>query len=272
MADDQRDASKRVVIGVHIGSPSGSGQGSSRGGRPFPTGLYFGLAILVFGLILLLDQMGVASADYILGYFWPAVFIFFGAGLLSRASSGARFWGVVLTIVGFLLVLSQLHFLHVTAAVIWPVAIILWGLWMMMQAVGRGPKWKWAWVNECRAKIRDSIEIDSGEFQPESVAIFSSVKRRITSKEFEGGKLTAVFGSFEIDLREAEMKGDEAEIEANAVFGGGEIFVPTNWLVSVNGAAVFGEYSDKTRRRDANATKRLIIKGAAVFGAVIIKN
>jgi predicted membrane protein len=274
MADKPAD-SKKVIVEIQVGKDAGTGGCMTTGsGRQFPIGLYLGIAILLFGVILLLDQVGIVSADYIFSYFWPAVFIFFGVGMMARRHGFGRFWGMALLLTGALFLLSNFHMIHVTAAVIWPVLIIFWGVWLVLQAVGRGPQWKAQWVNEWKERIQASIEDDSGEFHPESVAIFSAVKRRITTKDFKGGKLTAVFGGFDIDLTEAEMQGDEAHLEANAVFGGGEIYVPTNWLVTVNGAAIFGEYSDKTRRRpmESSGTKRLIIKGAAVFGAVIIKN
>ena len=71
------------------------------------------------------------------------------------------------------------------------------------------------------------------------------------------------------------MKGDEAYVEANAVFGGIEIRVPESWQVIPRGAGVFGAFTDETSAPEANASapvKRLIVKGAAVFGGVIITN
>jgi hypothetical protein len=104
-------------------------------------------------------------------------------------------------------------------------------------------------------------------------AVFHHIERRIVSQNFRGGKLSVVFGGFTIDLTQADMDVPVAVLHADAVFGGGEIFVPDTWEVSVHGSGVFGGYSNETRQRPpAGAAKRLIIEGAAVFGGIVVKN
>ncbi len=105
-------------------------------------------------------------------------------------------------------------------------------------------------------------------------AVFSGNHQRITSKNFRGGKVSAVFGELKIDLTEAEIEGDEAAVHLDAVFGAIEIRVPITWVVVSRGAAVFGEYSDRTihTQPPGSGAKRLIVKGGAVFGSVVIKN
>ena len=107
-----------------------------------------------------------------------------------------------------------------------------------------------------------------------SETVFSSVNRRITSKSFRRGKIAAIFGEIKIDLTEAEVEGDETVIHADAVFGTGEIRVPDTWLVSCRGNAVFGEYADRTYHKslEGSGAKRLLVKGGAVFGSIVIKN
>jgi len=69
----------------------------------------------------------------------------------------------------------------------------------------------------------------------------------VNAKDFRSARLFAVFGGYEVDLSRAEMAGNEAYVEANAVFGGGEIRVPLNWKVVLQGMGVFGGYNDKTQ-------------------------
>lgn len=242
--------------------------------RRFPRGLVWGILILGFGTILLLDQMGIASADALFRFFWPGVFLFFGVELISRHQGVAKVWGIFLTAVGALLLLDSFGIAHVRFAIVWPLLIIFWGFWMVAQAVGRGHRSSSEWVNNFVGHFKIDGNFDSNEFQPESVAIFSAIKRRIVSKDFKGGKITAVFGGFEIDLTDADLAADETTLEVSAVFGGGEIFVPETWLVSVQGAAIFGEYADKTRHgpSPSSGAKKLLVKGAAVFGSVVVKN
>ena len=241
--------------------------------RRFPSGLSWGLAIIAIGAIFLLDQMGIVSAAYIFKFFWPAILIFFGVEGLVFCHGPGRFWGSFLTLAGVVLLLSNFGYLHVRWSFFWPLAIILWGLWILSRSLGGGSSWGPKWV-------RPMINIDADKgFASDSPdmhaeVVFSATQRRINSKNFKGGKVAAVFGELKIDLTDAEIEGDEAMIHLDAVFGAVEIRVPNNWVVVSRGAAVFGEYSDRTvhPQPPGPGAKRLVVKGGAVFGSVVIKN
>jgi hypothetical protein len=108
----------------------------------------------------------------------------------------------------------------------------------------------------------------------QEAAIFSGGKRTVKG-DFKGGKLECIFGGFDINMRQAGMSADFAELEVNAIFGGAEIKVPESWEVVMRGAGIFGGFNDETAHPDPAAhpnPKRLILKGAAIFGGVEIKN
>jgi hypothetical protein len=102
------------------------------------------------------------------------------------------------------------------------------------------------------------------------------VEKRLNSREFRGGRLQAIFGGIELDLRDAEMIETEAVIHANAIFGGIELRVPETWFVAARGQGVFGGFSDSTRYSPPSdpekPKKTLIILGTALFGGVEIRN
>jgi len=105
--------------------------------------------------------------------------------------------------------------------------------------------------------------------------IFSGTDRQIYDKDFKGGRINAVFGGFKLDLVHADIRSEPAVLEVNAVFGGGEIRIPDTWAVEIQGSSVFGAMEDKTRRYQPDPTqppKTLIVKGAVVFGGVVVKN
>jgi hypothetical protein len=105
-------------------------------------------------------------------------------------------------------------------------------------------------------------------------AIFGGGKRRI-SGEFKGIDALALFGGYEIDLRNATMTVDEAVINANAMFGGFEIKVPDTWSVQTEVTGIFGGHEDKTHQPDSRLVpnpKRLIVKGVTIFGGLSVKN
>jgi hypothetical protein len=104
--------------------------------------------------------------------------------------------------------------------------------------------------------------------------VFMGFNRRITSQHFRFGKVSAVFGGFNLDFRGAEMEGNQAVLQIEAVFGGGEIRIPPTWRVSVTAHEVAGAIVDETYAHPGAAApaKVLIIHGTTVFGGVVIKN
>jgi len=104
--------------------------------------------------------------------------------------------------------------------------------------------------------------------------IFMSFNRRITSKHFRFGKVSAIFGGFHLDFTQADIEGNQAVLQIEAVFGGGEIRIPPGWRVSITAHEIAGAFSDETYSHpDAAApSKVLFIHGTAVFGGVVIKN
>jgi predicted membrane protein len=247
-----------------------------------PKGVFFSLLIIGVGVIFLLDQMNIVSAHYVFSYFWPAIFIFLGLDSLVFNRCAGRTGGVFLTVVGTVLLLGNLGYLHFRWTIIWPFILIYWGLWMLIKSLRHNlgkqnePEgWK-AHVNEWVASFpkREKDADESGDDTFRLEATFSTVKRRITSKNFKGGKMEAVFGEVEVDLRDAEIEGEEAVLKAEAVFGTGKIFVPNTWVIQSYGSPVFGEFTDQTHQRPPEGTgaKRLIIKGGAVFGSITVRN
>ncbi len=126
---------------------------------------------------------------------------------------------------------------------------------------------------------------DSSAPHLNEVNIFWGGKRRIVAKNFVGGEIVTIFGGFDIDLREADILGNVAEIEIVTIFGGGDIRVPLNWEVVMETVGIFGGCGDRTSHPDSSTpraypadgsavpqSKRLIVKGVAIFGGLNVKN
>ncbi len=147
--------------------------------RGFPRGIFLPLFIVIVGVVFLLDQIGVMSADHFFKFFWPAILIYFGlAGLLFREMPG-RFWGSLMTLAGVLLLLSEYGYFHLSFAIFWPIAVILWGLWMMGQVLAGNPDWMSSrrahWAESFVVKMRANL---SGP-DAETVAVFSTTRRSL---------------------------------------------------------------------------------------------
>jgi Cell wall-active antibiotics response 4TMS YvqF/Domain of unknown function (DUF5668) len=245
--------------------------------RSFSWTLLLGALILGAGVVLLLDQQGILSADRVFNYFWPAVLILGGLVTVidSRGRGGRGLWGFFMLGWGILLVLSNLGIGHFRFESIWPIAVIGIGIAMIYQAVGSrgGPDGcdRPQWMDYINPWSRSGSE-DSGL---NHVAIFGGFNKRVTAQNFRGGKLISFCGGYQLDLRKAGMEGDTATIEAIAVMGGGEIKVPENWQVSMDGIGIFGGYSDESSQQQPApgvVQKKLIVKGVAILGGVVVKN
>jgi predicted membrane protein len=218
-----------------------------------------GVVIITVGAILLLNQLGVLPHVVTL-HFWPVVLVVVGLiKLLSGSDAGDRVFGGCLIAAGIILQTNALGITHLTWSQAWPAIIIGVGVMMVAHALTGQP---------CGSKF--SVDPEWNSFY-----VFGGGERQVTAKDFRGARLFAVFGGYEVDLSRADMEGNEAYIEANAVFGGGEIRVPTSWKVVVQGMGVFGGYDDKSQYVQADPaapSKTLYVRGVAVFGGVEVKN
>ena len=213
-----------------------------------------GVVFIVVGLFLLLERLGFVPQGFAL-HFWPSIFIVIG--LVKIIYAGGRPTGLVLIALGVLLQMNKMGVTHLRFWDLWPVLVIVAGVAMLWQAL-----------------IRPGPALSANP-QFDAFYIFGGGERQVNTKNFQGGRLFAVFGGYKVDFTHADMEADQAVLEASAVFGGGEIRVPENWLVAVQGVGVFGAYEDKTRHFQPNPsqpTKTLIVKGVAMFGGIEVKN
>lgn len=234
------------------------------------TSVLGGAMLVLFGSLLFLDNLSILPVS-VFAAFWPVFFMGLGAyGFLRSCSPVVRVWSAAAFVAGLLWMLDAFRVIHVTASVVWPLALIASGLTMLL---GR---FEWTQFAGQFTLGSNSASRMAG-VQLNEVAVFSGVKRRIESQGFEGGELTCGFGAIEIDLRKAGIStpGKVAVVEANAAFGAIELRIPESWRLSMQGVAVFGAYEDKTippRPDPGSETPTLVIRGGTAFGAVVVKN
>lgn len=215
-------------------------------------GLLMGGALIAIGALLLLNQMGLISHWF---NFWAMVFLIGGVvNLLNSPSTEGILWGIFLISIGAVLELDQLGYLRIRLSAIWPVFVIAAGVILIYRAYQPegGPA-----TNQTPHLNVLSI-LGGGEY-------------RIRTKNLRGGTLVAFMGGFEVDLREADIEGNEAVITINALMGGGVLRVPETWAVSMQVGSFMGGHSLKTRE-GAQTNKTLVVKGLAIMGGVEVKN
>jgi len=230
----------------------------SHGFRSNP-GIIPALAVIAVGVLFLLNNLNVFFLHDI-WRFWPVALLAVGlAKLVDSQSDGDRTGGVVLVIVGAIFLARNLGILYLTWNDVWPLILIGAGVLMLWNRLYTPPR---------------PVSGGSPEGVINAHAVFGGVERKVTSDDFRGGHVSAMFGGIDLNLRKAGMRGESAIVDISVVFGGVEIKVPLNWIVVLEGSSLFGGFSDKSAQpaADTPGVKRLFVRGSAVFGGVDIKN
>jgi predicted membrane protein len=221
----------------------------------FSSQAVIGFLLLLFGLAILLENLDVLRAHDILKY-WPLILMVFGLIKMSEGGPvGARVFGLVLVIVGGLFLLDNLDIMYFRLWDLWPLIIVAIGISMIWRVYGRGA--------EVAGPAESFVK---------STVIVGGAKRLTSSKEFRGGELTAVMGGVHLDLRGAQIEGQEALIDLFAFWGGIEVLVPREWAVDVRVTPFLGGIEDKTQHPSDATAKRLILRGTVVMGGAELKN
>lgn len=252
--------------------------------RSGPGGALMGVLILSAGVLFLLQNLGILDIHQIWNY-WPLILVALGLSRMMMAPGWAgRILGGSVALIAGLWVLHNIGVIPGNIGrILWPVWVIAFGLSMLLRNRGDGHRF----MGQSRGTMPGNpggtmpppSSAFSGPATPHRIneyAIFGGSRRRIDSKEFLGGEAIAIFGGVEVDLRSAGITGDEVTIDANAIFGGVEIWVPQNWTITMRGMGIFGGFEDKTLDpvNTAPDAKRpnLVVTGAAVFGGVSVRN
>ena len=102
-------------------------------------------------------------------------------------------------------------------------------------------------------------------------SVFGGSENQITSQHFSGGRVFAIFGSSDIDLRRATIADEGATINIIASFGSVRLIVPEDWAVNVQTRAIFGGVASK-RAAPTSPVGQLTLTGLCLFGSVEVRS
>jgi hypothetical protein len=232
------------------------------------------IVLIGVGALLFLNNLHIPAIHEVIRY-WPAILIAVGIiQLVDSAFPAGRAVGGVFVAVGAILLARNLGYLDVAFHDLWPLFLIGAGVMMLLN---RTVLWHGG-ISVGGRRGRHFRHWREFQYVPGMLhehAVFGGGKRKLNTLDFKGGHVDAIFGGYEIDLRDAMMEGDSAVLDMNAVFGGIEVRIPITWSAVVQGVGVFGAFQDETTQPNPTLIpnpKRLIVKGGAVFGAVEVKN
>jgi predicted membrane protein len=230
--------------------------------RNYDRRLWLGIAAILLGFLFLAKNFGILNYEirrYI--FRWEVLLMFLG--VVSFFGRGKRSGGIILFVIGAVFYLRDFFEYDFSFwQLFWPGILIFAGL-MIIFRHRLDNNW-----GEKKSITDDSI-IDE-------LAIFGGGDRVVTSQQFQGGKVTAVFGGLNYNMLRAKLAPGENYIDVFCLFGGMKLVVPEGWNVKIRVMSVFGGFSDKHRFKSPDSVpeneSQLIIKGTVIFGGGEIKS
>lgn len=226
-----------------------------------------GAIFLILGVLLTLDNLDIVRfrlPDYLFG--WYTILIVIGLFItFVREKVG---FGLTLIIIGGLFMLDEMawyfnwDFEFRDILRLWPLAFVAIGASLIFRN-------RQNQVDEYEKK-----SLTDDDDMVDEIAIFSGAERNITSKEFKGGKLTAIFGGTELNLMNSDLAQGTNILDVFCMFGGTDISVPSDMNVKLKVTAIFGGFSDDRKlisENEANNGKEMVIKGLVLFGGGSVK-
>lgn len=220
--------------------------------------IFGGTTIIGFFLILLGGLWVLNNLDIIdlqLSEWWPLIIIVLG---VIHLVNGRRIFNTgawILIAVGVIFLLTTNDILEWEEIWrYWPVLLIIIGISIIAQRQG---------IHHSQSSSEDEID---------GSALFSGLKKKISSKHFRGGSISTLFGGAEIDLRDCVLDEKGALIDISTLFGGTEIRIPESWPLDIRSSAIFGGIENKASNELKKDDRRLVIKASVIFGGLEIKN
>ena len=219
--------------------------------------------LIILGGIFLLNTMDILHFRFAHVVFsWP--FIMLIIGLFVLVNTDKKFLGGILTGIGALFLIPRIFpRIDYDAGIIIPVFLIALGAYIILKKrrLDSGSETFSGTSNVNKDKIDD-------------VSIFGGGTKIISSSNFQGGNVTAIFGGSEINLINCQLADGDNVLDVLCIFGGTTIILPKEWNVVINVTSILGGFSNKAIRNPSvviDQSKTLHIKGLAMFGGGEVK-
>lgn len=221
--------------------------------------ILWGLVFIVIGIIVGINALGIANINIFFNGWWT-LFIIIPCfiGLFKDTEKTGCIIGVLIGI-ALLLGCQNIIDFDILWELMFPSILVIIGLSLIFK-------------DTIHTKINHEIKkINKNQNESNDyTATFGSQNVNFNNEEFMGADLNAIFGGVKCDLRKAIIKKDVV-INAGAIFGGIEIFVPDNVTVKIKSTPIFGGVSNKINNESKTKSPVIYVNSVAVFGGVEIK-
>lgn len=255
----------------------------------------FGIMLVVVGGLIIASRAGLSIPYWVLS--WPMILV--TVGIVVGISSGFRKSGwFVPLIIGVFFLLDDILPGFFPREYFWPAFLVVGGLVLIFRPFRNKADWFSNRPDNGTQPGQQGDSTESGQQVPgdtsggfgttgasapgysasntgldglNETSVFGNVRRIMVSKNFTGGEVSAVFGSAEINLVQADFQ-HPPHLELNAVFGSIKLIVPSHWQVKFESNAVLGGIEDKRPRHTIYSDKVLYLEANAVFGGIQIES
>lgn len=222
----------------------------------------FGMAtlLIIAGSILLLKNLNLLPFEIPAYVFtWKMLLVAIGLIFLLK---NRWFGGLLMIAIGSYFLLPEAFGIHIyDAYLFWPALLILMGILILTK-----PKFK---------KKKESNQPENQNINyMENTVIFGGDSKQVSSYDFEGGKITTIFGGLEMDLTNCYLSKENKVIDLFVVFGGVTLKVPKEWNVKTEVIPVMGGVGDNIHTMPdtyIDPAAELLIKGTVILGGLEIK-
>jgi len=220
---------------------------------------FVGVIFIIVGTVLIASKMGLMPDNIRhIVISWPMLLI--GIGGLNIFANKNYSSGLILMAIGTFFMLPKIVDIPFEMReMFWPAIFVVIGVLMIFVKNRHRP----LGANENSDNYIDLLNF------------FGGGKRKITSANFSGGKITSIFGGGELDLTAADIQEGQPTVDVFTLFGGTKLLVPADWDVQVDVISIFGGFDDKRGavRVPENGNQRVLkIKGMAIFGGGEVKS
>lgn len=220
--------------------------------------ILWGIVIIALGVLFALNAFGVEFDVFFDGWWTLFIIVPCAIGLFTEKEKLGNVIGLG---IGALLLLACQNVIEFSLLwkLIVPFVLVMIGLKMIFGGLFNKK------ANDVAQKMKDD-----GKEPKEGAAVFSGSRMDFEGQEFHGAELNAVFGGLDCHLNGALIRED-CVINACAVFGGIDVFVPEDVNVKIHSTSIFGGVSDKKKRKFQENAPTVYINATCIFGGMDVK-
>jgi predicted membrane protein len=219
--------------------------------------IILGGILILLGIIFMIGEIfpGVDTGFFI-SLLWPLILVAVGISAVIK-NLEHPIGGLIIAGLGGLFFINNLLPIDFEIWNFWPLILVAIGVSIILG--------KESFVNTFSSGADSSDKLNK-------FIIFWGLEKKMTSKNFQGGEITVIFGGADIDLREAKIAEGGANLTLTTIFGGIDVRLPKDMKLENSGTGILGAFENKTKQDEKTEGGTLNINGTAMFGGVELKN